>query len=621
MRNYLFIDLHIHSTYSYETGCDASPREILSNSLVKAEQVKQSMKEKIDNVVKNEPDKFNDLLREYCRYFADTVEGQKKIYQKIISCDNQVEELKEKLDKETKCCISITDHQNIKGSAEALSIIKKNKDKYKMIEFIPGIEVNAGLRCVEKNKDNIYSAYRACHALAYGYKIKDKTLNAYSKLYHYTAGDWEIGKMVLFARKRIEDIYNIKIPLEDITGVIRGKPAAIQVIYRFYKYLEKNHPEVDINKIKCEDSDEPCFNFSLQGNINAISGSKWELDDFMLAIDDAGGKFSIAHPYSIRNKNIEQEQAYYNNEFIKELIKVTNVSDFKILQNEDLKISPKKKENDSTSSEKSTKEIIKSVVKKINKKNNKNFSVEEIYQAYIDYMYGRNLKDFVDKVVNIRKSLPIKEKSFGFEIFYKTNLSGAKSKILYDIASKYKLFLTGGSDYHGNLNPKNRIGKCFDKDFIESTDKDLFEMENSELQKKINMALKCDFNNMLAYMPFIDFVKNNKIPENRQEVKFYNIPNGVMHFDNSLFDRHRTWTVDEKSTPRILKKELSTKGIDHISRNTFGYIDNEIYFTKPLNEELKRGAKVSRQNSDYNIKLDNKKVSTIKYDEGYCWGD
>ena len=621
MRNYLFIDLHIHSTYSYETGCDASPREILDNSLVKAEQVKQSMKEKIDDVIKNEPDKFNDLLREYCRYFADTVEDQKKIYKEIISCDNQVEKLKEKLDKETKCCISITDHQNIKGSAEAVDVIEKNKDKYKMIEFIPGIEVNAGLRCIGKNKGSNFSAYKKCHALAYGYDIEDKTLNAYSNLYHYTAGKIEVGKMVLLARKRIEDIYGIKIPLKDIAYVVENNPTANQVRKRFYKYLTKEYSEVDIRQIRCEDN-TPCFNFLPKGNDNAISGSKWELDEYMLAIDNAGGKFSVAHPYSIKNKIIEQEQTYYNNEFIKELVRVTNDKSFEILKNEKLKVDiGSKSKNAKNSTEKGTKTIIKDIVKKINKENNKKYSAEEIYQAYIEYMYGRNIERFVRKVIKIRKRLNIGDNEFGFEIFNKINLSGAKSKILYDIATKYNLFLTGGSDHHGNLYLQNPIGKCFDKDFIESTDKDLFEMENSELQKKIDITLASDFNNMLTQMPFIDFVKDNKIPQIRQEIKFYNIPNGIIKFNNDLFDRHRTWIVKPEWTPENSKKYLNTKGINHISRMEFDYILNGYYFLKSPKIELEDFPKASRQTSDYNIKLDNKKVSTIKYDEGYCWGD
>ena len=575
MRSYLFIDLHMHSTYSCETGCDASPSDILDNSITKAMQVKEAMKEKIDEVVKNEPEKFIDLIRDFCCYLDDKVEQQNEIYNKIISSKKPVELLKDYIDAKTKCCISITDHQNIQGSVEALKIIKNNPGKYEMIDFIPGIEVNAGLRCIGKNKEG-FSDYKKCHALAYGYDINDSTFIAFSKLYHCTISKIEVGKMVLLARKRIQDIYGVNIPLKEIGFVVDNSRTVNDVKNKFFKYIQKNYPKVDLNNIKCENSNFPCFDFTQQGNERAISGSKWELDEYMLAIDKAGGKFSVAHPYSIKNKIIEQEQTYYNNEFIKELVRVTKIQDFKVLGNENLKV-----DNDSKSKyakdsiEKSTKEKIREVVNKINKKYNKKFLSEEIYQAYIEFMYGRNIERFVRKVIEIRKRLNIGDNEFGFEIFNKINLSGAKSKILYDIATEYNLFATGGSDYHGNLFPRNSIGKCFDKDFIESTGEDLFKVDNKILQEKIDKTLSADFNNMLVKMPFIDFVRGEDISQNRQEIKFYNIPNGIIYFNNDLFDRHRTWIVKPEWTPESIKKCLDVSDVDHISRLQFGYVDKK----------------------------------------------
>ena len=636
MRNYLFIDLHIHSKYSYETGCDSSPSEILDNSITKAIQVKKSMKEKIDEVVKNEPQKFNALLKEYCKFFADTGEKQNAIYNEIISSKAPVESLKKYFDTNAKCCISITDHQNIQGSAEAINIIKNNPKKYEMVDFISGIEVNAGLRCIGKNEEG-FSDYKKCHALAYGYDINNPTFVAYSKLYNYKTNviesiydktinyktDIEIGKMVLLARKKVEELVGEKISLTEIAFVVENSKSANHVKNKFAKYIREKYPNVDFSKIFKE-----CFAFTTKGNGNAISGSKLELDEYMLAIENAGGKFSIAHPYSIKKKMTKQEKAYYNNEFVDALIQTTNNQKFNILKSLKLEIDEYDDEIDNNFNKDDkkfvkncTKDKIFQTVKKINKKSKKNYSPDEIYQAYVEFMYGRKIEEFIERVIKIRKNLNIDSNSFALEIFNKINLSGAKSKILYDLAKKYDLLLSGGSDHHGGLYPNNSIGKCFNKKFIESKDKNLFEMDNSELQEKIDITRESDFNNVLVEMPFVELVKNNQLPKNRQEIKFYNIPNGIMEFDNSLFDRKRTWIVKKDWTPESIKKYLDTTGIDHISRLQFRYINSNsekeysIQKTKERKEVVSNKYLMNEYDYDANIDYNSTKSTIQTYDD------
>ena len=48
MRNYLFIDLHIHSVHSFETDCDSTPEDILDNALTTAKKIQNAMMERVD---------------------------------------------------------------------------------------------------------------------------------------------------------------------------------------------------------------------------------------------------------------------------------------------------------------------------------------------------------------------------------------------------------------------------------------------------------------------------------------------------------------------------------------------------------------------------------------------
>ena len=126
MRNYLFIDLHIHSVHSFETDWDSMPEDILDNALTTAKKVQNAMMERVDEVEQSgNKEEFDNLIKEYSSYFADKREDQEHIQNIIIGANNKVQTLKDYILNNTKCCISITDHQNIKGSKEALKLIKE----------------------------------------------------------------------------------------------------------------------------------------------------------------------------------------------------------------------------------------------------------------------------------------------------------------------------------------------------------------------------------------------------------------------------------------------------------------------------------------------------------------
>ena len=77
-----------------------------------------------------------------------------------------------------------------------------------------------------------YSTFKKCHALAYGYDVNDPTFNAYSNLYNFSLrqindtetsqNDIEIGKMILWAKKRVDDITGKKIPISDLAFITKN---------------------------------------------------------------------------------------------------------------------------------------------------------------------------------------------------------------------------------------------------------------------------------------------------------------------------------------------------------------------------------------------------------------
>ena len=561
MRNYLFIDLHIHSIYSFENACDSTPEDILHNALETSQVIKRAMIKRVENCENNgDENGIDNLIREFSPYFAENKEEQEHIQGILLNSQNKATELKNYIENYTKCCISITDHQNVQGSKVAMDLIKKHPQKYSAIDFVSGIEINTGLKCLGTNSDKS-SIFKKCHSLAYGYNIYDKTLNAFSQLFNFTTNKIddttiykkpiEIGKMVLWAKRRVDEITGDKIPIGDLAFIAVNTQSYLHAKNKFYSYLKSRYPT---RNFRNEKSVENCFIYTGDGNDKAINGAKWEIDELMRVIKNANGYFSLAHPYKINKRLDSKNDIDYFYEFVDALIKATNDESFQELK---------------TISQVDKKEI-KDKIKSINSKYGKHYLVDEIYQIYISFTFGKDIEEFVQKVLTLRNN-----EKFGLEIFNKLNLSGAKSKVLYDIAKKYNLYLTGGSDHHGpNLHPENTIARCFDKKFIYSDD-DLFTVDENILQKEIDKANSLKVNNTLNYMPFVGLVKNKQKFKERQKIYFYNRQKGTLRLDKSLFDRHKTWIVKPDWTVKSIKKYLNTTGFDHISRKDFEFLKKD----------------------------------------------
>ena len=588
MRRYLFIDLHMHSEHSHEEGCVVTVEELLHNANELVDETRKLLINKVnatDNIL------LTDLVDKLVPYFADDEVNQKEIKENILSSKNIRSELIKNIRANTKCSISITDHQSIEGSREAMKLIASTPDKYSAINFIPGIEVNVGLRCIGTNEEG-YSKFKKCHALAYNYDINDTTFNAYSNLYNFTIPqiytetkrelvhrevirkdrktgieklvlkpmfettitnenlDIHVGKMILFAKKKIADFTNAVIPMERLTYLTNLKTCE-EVKNTFVKDMMKKYPNLTEEQLEIINS---CFDFTPNGNDISVQGSKWELDEYMSAIKNAGGEFSIAHPYSIKRKMTEVQDKNIVNEFIDVLKNVTKEDAFELFKSLEI----------------FDKESIRQNISAINIMTKKHYSADEIYSHYIDFTYSKNIQEFVEKVIDIRK-----DNDFGFEIFNKLSLVGAKGKVLYEIAKKYDLFLTGGSDHHGpSLHKENIMSGCFDSQFIYSDD-NLFDEKDSNLQRKIDKTIKWSTDNYLTDMPYIEFLKNKDYKGNRQQISFYNRQQGTLSLSNNLFDRTHTWIIKDNMTAQKCRVVYEKKKFTHIPRKDFQYAGNK----------------------------------------------
>lgn len=620
MRKYLFIDLHMHSRHSHEEGCEITVEDLLHNANEIVDETRKLLVKKVMAV-----DNFDleDLVDELVPYFADDEASQNQIKENILASKSIRTELINNINNNTKCTISITDHQSIEGSREALELIAKDPEKYSAINFITGIEVNAGLRCISKNEEG-YSAFKKCHALAYNYDINDDTFNAYSKLYNFTipkvfkihkrelthkevvrkdrkTGEMKsvlksvfedvvtekevnmgIGKMVIFAKKKIADFTNDVIPMEKLT-YLTNLTSLEQVKNVFMQDVIKKYPNLTKEQINKIDS---CFDFTQNGNDLAVQGSKWELNEYMDAIKKAGGQFSIAHPYSIKRKRTETQDKKVVDEFIDTLKRVTKDENFELYK--DLEFFDK--------------ESIRENISAVNVLSNKRYSADEIYKLYIDFTYSKDIQEFVERIIDIRK-----DNDFGFEIFNKLNINGAKGKVLYDVAKKYDLYLTGGSDHHGpNICKDNILSSCFDSQFIYNED-NLFEMQDNELQRKIDKTIKWSTDNFLTEMPYIEFLKNKNYKCNRQEISFYNRLEGQLSLSNNLFDRNHTWIVKANRPANKCKVIYARNKFTHIPRKDFEYVGD-----KQLEKDVVPNKVNNYQN---NLEDERLKVLTQKFEQ------
>lgn len=256
MKEYAFIDLHIHTEYSNEYGCDLKVQDLLDTLQAKAEKENKDI------------------------------------------------------------CFSITDHDSMLGCLKANTLLKQNPTKYNRLKFIPGIELNASLKNVQLDKDG-HSVYSKCHMLGYGFDLNNKNLITFSKLsykkikvprekvkkVYYNGQSYEIkekttyeylnaGKQVIWAKNVLQKYYKRSIPFrlldkctdcktyEELTNTF------VEITSAYYKTTPEK-----IKKLTQE-----CLQESARCSSTAIGNSKLDIFEILNIVKSAGGKTVMAHP-------------------------------------------------------------------------------------------------------------------------------------------------------------------------------------------------------------------------------------------------------------------------------------------------------------------------------------
>ena len=217
MKKYCFIDMHMHSVFSNEEGCVQTPKEILEQVL---DIIKEQREKDIDVLKKIifENQNAYDIIVE--KYGLDS--DDEKAYLKSVLSGNDVEQMAKLVaEKFVRACISITDHNSILGSVNAIQEIKSNPSKYACIDFIAGVEFNAGLKDLGVNEQG-NSIYSKCHLLAYDYDINDENLNIFSELFQLSIGsnNLNVGQNICATRNLLRKMYGVEIPLKTLKPLL-----------------------------------------------------------------------------------------------------------------------------------------------------------------------------------------------------------------------------------------------------------------------------------------------------------------------------------------------------------------------------------------------------------------
>ena len=382
MKSYVFVDLHIHTAYSHEDGCDISVEQLLDSLQAKAEK------------------------------------------------------------EEGEVCFSITDHESILGCIEANELLTKYPEKYNRLTFIPGIECNTSLKSLGLNSEG-RSTMAKCHMLGYGYNLNDKNLIAYSKLMHYytrTADGRRVntGRQVVFSKRELEKKLGLTFPFEYFESCLNYTTHK-EIREEFINIISK-HSGLDKQNVEnlIKDTFNPIEKFSEIAETN----SKQDILVLIEMIKNAGGKISIAHPKSIRYRE---------------------VSDYK------------------------------------------NQTRTKCIQHFFDVLQKKS-NYAVD----------------GIEIFHKSNMKEEFMPLLFDIAKKYNLYITCGSDYHGGtLHASHKLSKCFNDSF------ELASINHREL-----FGQNDGICNTISQLPFIEFITKQPFTfKSRQDYVVLNCEHGNIYHE------------------------------------------------------------------------------------------
>lgn len=243
MKDYSFIDMHIHTAYSDEELCDMSIKELLDMAQKRAAKIGKD------------------------------------------------------------CVISIADHNTILGVKEARKILnsQEGQSKYPNVKLINGIEFTTDLveLCDQFDGERVFTR---CHTLAYGYDENNAELTAYSRITHKIFSvDDNIGMQICAARRAVCEHYKIDIPFtvfEPMVDMDKGSNFKNEFIHLLMNYAKANN--INIKSSEIERIVSPYILNHVDYVREASSLGRLKLSDIAKLIKNAGGELVVAHPALIR---------------------------------------------------------------------------------------------------------------------------------------------------------------------------------------------------------------------------------------------------------------------------------------------------------------------------------
>ena len=210
--------------------------------------------------------------------------------------------------------LSITDHNTTAGCREALECIKRNKEEFKDLKFIPGVELSCDTVSVdsyrEKDKTIRSTISGGVHLLGYGI---DPYNPRFIELEKYYSND--IGKRTLGICKFIYRYFGLKVDKSQIRYVINlqdtdcnnllvrclglGEKAHFKNKHDYFKFWHNNVTIDAENYSAFKKACDQCLN-ALSEELDGFA--KQDIYEMIDLIESAGGVAVLAHPTLYRPK-------------------------------------------------------------------------------------------------------------------------------------------------------------------------------------------------------------------------------------------------------------------------------------------------------------------------------
>ena len=316
---------------------------------------------------------------------------------------------------------AITDHNNVNANRKIMAEIKKNPEKYAMVNYIPGCEYTVSCdsigHCYDKegNEKPIVNDNRL-HMLAYGMDLEDPTLkylntlmNTSKKYVREYVTEYKPEKFgnIIFTTKAWLKQRNMDIEIGEFKDDCQLQDTFDNTVAVVDKFLRKrfNFSEEEMKE----------WNDFVNDKDNIIKYTKADVQEVMSIVEKAGGYCVLAHP-----------------------VYVGPSEDFQHIDDEDNKDPRNDRYRD--------------------------LAFDDVsYRRMPDDEKQRNLRkmenyyDFIYRTLSVKARNPITGEKLngiiGHELMHSANQKNQhKFDVIMKTGDKYGLYCTGGSDSHGFMN-------------------------------------------------------------------------------------------------------------------------------------------------------------------------